>query len=91
MDDTYSTYETKAKLSEILRKVERGRTVRISRRGKPIAEIRPLFTGPLTLERRIGELREQGVVTTPTVRARSCRPIVRREGALRRFLADRDG
>ena len=91
MDDTYSTYEAKAKLSEILRKVERGRVVRISRRGTPIAEIRPFRPGPLTLEKRIGELREQGVVTTPPIGTRSFRPLAHRRGALRRFLADRNG
>lgn len=90
MDDTYSTYEAKAKLSEILRKVERGRVVRISRRGEPIAEIRPLRPGPPTLEQRIGELRELGVVTTPGIGSRSYRPLAQRRGALRRFLADRD-
>jgi prevent-host-death family protein len=91
MDDTYSTYEAKAKLSEILRKVERGRSVRISRRGEPIAEIRPLRLEPLDLERRIAELRERGAVTTPATGARAYRPIASRQGALRRFMAARDG
>ena len=59
MAETYSTYEAKAKLSEILRKVARGRTIRISRRGEPIAEIRPLRREPAALEERIGELRER--------------------------------
>jgi prevent-host-death family protein len=89
--ETYSTYEAKAKLSEILRKVERGRTVRISRRGQPIAEIRPVRDEPTSLEDRIAELRRLGVVTTPTVDRRPLRPIERRRGALRRFLADRNG
>ena len=41
MKDLYSTYEAKAKLSEILRQVRSGRTIRISHRGEPIAEIAP--------------------------------------------------
>jgi prevent-host-death family protein len=91
MSDMYSTYEAKAKLSEILRKVERGRIVRISRRGKPIAEIRPLRRERGTLEERISELEERGVVTLSSGGTASYRPLARRPGALRRFLADRDG
>jgi prevent-host-death family protein len=88
----YSTYEAKAKLSEILRKVARGRTIRISRRGEPIAEIRPLRRKPAALEQRIGELTEQGVLSAPTRRkAARLKPVARRTGALRRFLADRNG
>ena len=70
MTETYSTYEAKAKLSEILRKVESGRTIRISRRGQPIAEIRPVSNEPATLERRIAELSEQGALTAPARRSR---------------------
>ena len=92
MAETYSTYEAKAKLSEILRKVARGKTVLISRRGEPIAEIRPLRREPAALEQRIGELREQGVLSAPSPRmAARLKPVARRAGALRRFLADRNG
>jgi prevent-host-death family protein len=91
MGDTYSTYEAKSKLSEILRKVEQGQVIRISRRGAPIAEVRPISPAPRTLEERIVELQERGVVTKPSAAARSYRPLARRRGALRRFLADRDG
>jgi prevent-host-death family protein len=90
MTETYSTYEAKAKLSEILRKVESGRTIRISRRGQPIAEIRPVSHEPATLERRIAELSEQGVLTTPASGPGGLKPLARRRGALRRFLAERD-
>jgi prevent-host-death family protein len=91
MAETYSTYEAKAKLSEILRKVESGKTIRISRRGEPIAEIRPLRPGPASLAQRITELSEQGVLTSPTDTRDSLTPVVRRPGALRRFLSDRNG
>jgi prevent-host-death family protein len=90
MTETYSTYEAKAKLSEILRKVESGRTVRISRRGQPIAEIRPLRAEPPTLERRIAELTDQGVLIASSDRGGRLEPLAHRRGALRRFLADRD-
>jgi prevent-host-death family protein len=91
MAETYSTYDAKAKLSEILRKVARGRTIRISRRGEPIAEIRPVRREPASLDQRIGELREQGVLSAPSPRtAGRLTPVARRAGALRRFLADRN-
>ena len=90
MSDTYSTYEAKAKLSEILRKVERGRIVRISRRGEPIAEIRAVRSGPRTLGQRIADLRERGAVAEPTGSEPSYRALARRPGALRCFPADRD-
>jgi len=88
--ETYSTYDAKAKLSEILRKVEDGRTIYISRHGQPIAEIRPIQREPVTLERRIVELTERGVIVPPADPTAVMRPIANRPGALERFLADRD-
>ncbi len=38
----YSTYEAKAKLSELLDEVASGKTVLITRHGKPVAEVRPV-------------------------------------------------
>ena len=91
MTETYSTYEAKAKLSEILRKVESGRTIRISRRGKPIAEIRPLRLGPVGLAQRIHELTEQGVLTPSSNQRGPLASVLDRPGALDRFLAERNG
>jgi prevent-host-death family protein len=87
--ETYSTYEAKARLSEILRKVEAGKTIRISRRGRPIAEVRPVVRGPDDLEQRIRELSEQGVLTPAPAERHTLKPLVSRAGALDRFLADR--
>ncbi len=39
---TYSTYDAKAKLSELLDEVASGKTVLITRHGKPVAEVRPV-------------------------------------------------
>lgn len=39
---TIGLAEAKAKLSEIVDKVETGQTIVISRKGKPVAEIRPI-------------------------------------------------
>lgn len=90
MTETYSTYEAKAKLSEILRKVENGRTIHISRRGQTIAEIRPVQK-PTGLAQRIVELTEQGVLKPPSNQRGSLRPLATRPGALERFLSDRNG
>lgn len=90
MTETYSTYEAKAKLSEILRKVEEGRTVVISRHGRAIAEIRPVETAPVTVEQRLKDLTERGVVTRPGIPDGRLRPVARRPGALERFLRDRN-
>ena len=58
----YPTYEAKAKFSEILRQVRAGKTVTISYRGEPVAELRPIRRGGRDLEERLDELRERGVL-----------------------------
>ena len=92
MKDTYSLYEAKAKLSEIVRAVrERGRTATITYHGKPVAEIRPIEQAEEnSLDARIKELRARGAIqggrsgpfTFPP-------PIAKVPGALKRFLEDR--
>lgn len=37
-------FEAKTRLSELLEQVSKGRVFRITRRGKPVAELRPLTT-----------------------------------------------
>ncbi len=91
MSETYSTYEAKSRLSEILRKVERGRTVGITRRGKLIAEITPVRPGAASLEQRIAELVEQGALLPATTPEAPLEPVAKRPGALARFLVDRNG
>ena len=39
-------FEAKTRLSELLEHVRRGRVYRITRRGKPIAELRPIVETP---------------------------------------------
>ena len=41
-EDTFSTYDAKARFSEVLRRVREGRTVTVTYQGEPVAEIRPL-------------------------------------------------
>jgi prevent-host-death family protein len=38
-------FEAKARLSELLEQVSRGRVYRITKRGKAVAELRPVTTG----------------------------------------------
>ena len=86
---SYSTYEAKARFSEILRKVRRGESVFISYRGKEVAEIRPVQE-EVTPEERLDRLEQQGIVSAePTTQARIS-PLVCSPGALKRFLESRD-
>ena len=61
MATTYSTYEAKARFSEVLRQVrEEGKTITVSYRGEPVAEIRPVRPKPQTVEERLDELERGG-------------------------------
>jgi prevent-host-death family protein len=85
--ESYSTYDAKARFSELLRKVRSGRSVTITYRGEPVAEIRPIQR-PDSSEARIEQLGERGLVT-PRPPREPLTPVVRRRGALQRFLEDR--
>ena len=89
---SYSTYDAKAKFSEIMRRVrERGETVVVSYHGRPVAEIRPVReSAGETLADRLARLEEAGVLSRPKERRGKLGRIARRPGALHRFLADRD-
>lgn len=58
-----NVHEAKAHLSEYLKAVERGETIIISRRNKPIAELRAL--NPPTVERRPVGLAEGDIEIKP--------------------------
>ena len=89
MEVIYSIYEAKARFSEVIRQVREGRTVTVSYRGEPVAEISPIERQPVpTLEQRLVDLERQGVLVRSQAR-HPLRPVERREGALARFLAER--
>ena len=90
MATVYSLYDAKAKLSQIVRRVREGDTVTISYRGKPVAEIRPIAEPSQTTEERIRELEARGIIVGSGKPRARLRPIVRRPGALKRFLKERD-
>ncbi|MDE2794892.1 MAG: type II toxin-antitoxin system prevent-host-death family antitoxin [Gemmatimonadota bacterium] len=86
----YSTYDAKARFSEVLRHVREGRTVTISYRGEPVAEIHAIQTGPRSIEDRLRDLERRGVLVDTGERQGPYRAIDRRPGALARFLEDRE-
>lgn len=90
MSKIYSTYEAKAKFSEIMRLVREGRSVTISYHGKPMAEIRPVEQPGKDIAGRLDHLEDLGVLLRDDG-ARELTAVKRRPGSLGRFLKDRNG
>ena len=89
---TYSVYEAKARFSEVLRQVRDGKTVTVSYRGEPVAEIRAIKEqASPALDDRLAELERNGCLVQAAIPGRSMGPVERRPGALTRFLDERDG
>ena len=91
MNATYSTYEAKARFSEVLRLVSSGTPVTVTRRGEPIAEIRPIEKTPQTMVERLAELERRSVLVRLRVPRKPLVAVTRRADALKRFLAERNG
>ena len=68
---TYSTYEAKAKFSEVMRKVRAGQRVVIAYRGEEVAEIRPLEGTRTTLQRALARLEDHGLLSRHRARVGS--------------------
>ncbi len=90
MAKSYSLYETKARLSAIIRQVREGQWVTVTVHGEPVAEIRPLSAARAGLAARMTELADRGVLVRPVVSAKPPGVVARRPGALARFLVERD-
>jgi prevent-host-death family protein len=88
--DEYPLYEAKAKLSAIVRRVREGHTVVVTVHGEPAVEIRPVAKKKQSFEERHEELVARGVIIPATSNDRSFPTLMRRPGALKRFLADRN-
>ena len=87
---TYSTYEAKARFSELIRRVRAGQRVVISYRGEEVAEIRPIHGDPGGPEKTIARLEEAGVLDHARKPSGPLRQLVARPGALTRFLESRE-
>ena len=90
MNLTFSTYEAKARFSEVIRLVREGRTVQISYHGKPVAEIRPIEGKKKSIEEHFADLERRGIVSPPEDPNAPIEPVAHRPGALQRFLDERD-
>jgi len=90
MATTYSTYEAKSRFSEVMRKVRSGQRVLVAYRGEPIAEIVPLTPGRGTLEGSLARLEREGVLSPARGPAKTLKPLLRKAGALARFLRSRE-
>ena len=91
MSTTYSTYEAKARFSEVLRRVrEEGKTITVSYRGEPVAEIRPIKSHPQTIEARLAELERNGELVRSSEPRRPFELGEPSPGALAQFLSDRN-
>jgi prevent-host-death family protein len=88
--ETYSTYEAKARFSEIIRKVRAGRSVVVTHHGRQVAEIRPVNEEPLDLAARLERLERDGSIVRAAATGRRLRVAARRRGALARFIRSRD-
>lgn len=86
---TWSTWEAKAKFSELLRHVRRGNRALITWHGQVVAEVRPVEE-PTSLDARLADLEAAGVLAPAEDPAASLEPAVQRPGALARFLEERD-
>ena len=91
MPKTYSTYEAKARLSELLARVRKGDVVTITHRGEPVAEVSPITRSENSIEKRLDELRRKGIVSFPAGEVKGVmKTLAKRPGALRRFLDSRE-
>ena len=90
MSLVYSTCEAKARFSEVIRQVREGKTVTVSYRGEPVAEIRAIEREPRTLEARVEELERRGIIVSSGRSGAPLTALGSRRGALRRFLDERN-
>ncbi len=79
--------ELKLRLGRYLEAVHRGQTLRITRRGKAIAEIRPLAS---TATDALAQLVAQGLATPGSGRLPSHTPVAAERSASGLVLAERD-
>ncbi len=90
MADIYSTYEAKARFSEVMRKVRAGKRVIIAYRGEQVAEIAPIAREKQPLGKVLQRLEDRGLISRRRSSSSGSRLLVRKPGALKRFLDSRE-
>ena len=89
--EVYSTYEAKARFSELLRKVMKNKRIVITHRGTPVAELGPVSDDDVSVDEHLARLRDQGAIEPARTSPRGAFETIEvRPGALARFLLDRD-
>lgn len=90
----YSTFEAKAKFSQVVKEAINTGGVVISHRGTPVAKIVPYTVDDQSLDERISELCSSGHIAKSTKSPKEfldqLSPIKVASGALKRFLEDRE-
>ncbi|MDE2753474.1 MAG: type II toxin-antitoxin system prevent-host-death family antitoxin [Gemmatimonadota bacterium] len=89
MKVVYSTYEARARFSDVLRLVREGTTVTVSYRGDPVAEIRPIEKAAGTVEEHFARLEKRGILVPARTTRKPLKAGAPKPGALARFLASR--
>lgn len=85
---SFSIYEAKAKLSELLRTIKRGGEVIITDRGKPVAKVVP-YTEEYDIEKILKRLKQSGHLVEAKTAVKFPAGVKIR-GALNRFLEERE-
>ena len=88
--DTYTTYEAKAKFSEVLRKVRGNRRVIVTHHGTAVAIISPLPQGDDEIESAYQRGIEAGLIAPATNDSTVLSCVAKRKGGLQRFLDERE-
>ena len=90
MTRSYSIYEAKAKLSELIRLVKQKQSIYITDRGVPVAQVIPIENKTSSLEERLQTLQQLGLASKVTVRTKTIKSLASRPGTLKRFLDERE-
>ncbi len=91
MKNTYSIYEAKARLSEIIRYVKSNKLITITERNVPVVKVIPINKAQTkTLEEIIGELENEGIVSKPLSSISNIKTVVKKRNVLKKFLESRE-
>jgi len=89
MEEHYLLSEAKAKFGEMIRAAKAGASVVLIERGKPIYRLVP-YEKSSDAAARLDELADGGGVVSQNLELTRLKPEKRIEGAVERFLKDRD-